>query len=406
MKGRIFSLSQAVKTPASKHSLADALAPSTYPIVLFETIWKQPADGWAVASRAYARAMGMAGVDVRLSDWLKTGPISEEVLAELPGLNFRPPAFPALSIWSSPLRCYDQMQMRLDELARQRAAYYCVFERLRIEDKLAQAFNKINGIWVQCEINRDVLVRHGVRNVTLIRYPLFDDDPMRALPSPRPVTNDEPMRFLYVGRFEPRKSPGNIIRAFLRAFRPGETARLTMKLSPFAFPLEQGTETSPESTLLYELDEPDVARNGWTARNWRRSICIVRDRLSRSEMVRLYAAHDAYVSASRGEGLDLPCWDAKVSGMRVVTAPSGGPEDFMGERDIVLPRTGEVSADPRYEWGEGATYANYSLDALTEALRRVAGESRQDGRNWDASRHRAPVIGKQLRDWIEERRIR
>lgn len=376
---------------------------STEPAVLFETLWKNPADGWAIASRAYARAMHAAGVDVRLSDWLTVGPPPEASLAELRGLNMRPPTSVALSIWSSPLHSYEQLGMRLKALAERRTAFYCVFERLRIESKLAQALREMNGIWVQCRMNRDVLLKHGVEDVTLIPYPLFDDDPMLELPSPRSVDAETPMRFLYVGRFEPRKSPENIIRAFLRGFKHRDNVRLTIKLSPFPFPHEDVNST-PESAILYELSRPDVAANGWTVENWSHAIRIVRGKLTRAEMVRLYLKHDVYVSASRGEGLDLPCWDAKVSGMRVVTAPSGGPEDFLGERDIVLPKTGEVAADPRYNWEDEATYADYDLNDLINAMLNAAHQPRANGRDWDTGSHRAAMVGERLREWIEERK--
>jgi glycosyltransferase involved in cell wall biosynthesis len=271
-----------------------------------------------------------------------------------------------------------------------------VFERRSIEPEMAGVLKKLSGVWVQCSMNRDVLRDAGVTdNVGLIKYPYFDENPLLKLESPKEVKT-----FLYVGRFEPRKSPENVLRAFMRAFRPGE-AKLILKLSPlvwtFSFEI-----MSPEAVIIYELVEPDVVKNGWTVSNWRDSIQLVRGKLSMEDMTRLYASADAYVSSSRGEGLDLPCFASKLAGRRVLTTASGGPEDFVGDGDIVVPATGRVDAHPRYDWGDGAWYIDYQLDDLIAGMQALRSRPVGNGRDWPMQEHRAERIGRELKVFFEQ----
>ena len=54
--------------------------------VVFETLWASPFDGWSIAARAYARAMLLAGWDVRLKSpvMVFSEKLSDEVRKYLP----------------------------------------------------------------------------------------------------------------------------------------------------------------------------------------------------------------------------------------------------------------------------------------------------------------------------------
>ena len=70
-------------------------------------------------------------------------------------------------------------------------------------------------------------------------------------------------------------------------------------------------------------------------------------------MIELHGKNDVYVSASRGEGLDLPAFAAKLSGRLLAMTDSGGPRDFVNDGDILVPPCGLVTADTDYPLGEG-----------------------------------------------------
>lgn len=347
--------------------------------------------------------MHLGGLDVVLRDWQRPQTsvdphsfVEPGVLDEVSPLLERREARIALHVFSCALLGADKMGV-LDAMARntEPQAFYCVLERRHVEPALAEKFNRLAGVWVQCRMNEQVLRGAGVDRVTLIPYPFFDDDAHLRLDKPR----REPRRFYYIGRFEPRKAPDNVIRAFLRAFSPGES-ELTIKTSPIPHVSEY---PSAWSTIDAELLEQDVIRNGWTSANVWDDVRVVEGRLSAEEMVGLHAEGDVYVTASRGEGLELGCWAAKLAGRRIIATASGGPEDFLDpEVDICIPATGLVPADPSYPWGEGATYIDYRLEDLVEAMQTARWQHACGTRTWPGwEGHRAPRVAGALKSWVE-----
>lgn len=331
---------------------------SSAPIVLFHTHWEKLYDGWAIASRANARAMEMAGIDVRLLSWQQEARERDpEVEAEAGRFDQSSPVWD-LHLFSSTLGSAANMRSFFNSLLSQpgKHAFQAMFERKYIEPELVGFLNTTAGVWTMCGTNYRVMAECGVKNITHIPLPYFDDDEHLQIQPPK-----EHKKFYWIGRFEPRKAPDNLIKAFMRTFKPGE-AELTLKLSPLPGSIPY---PSPEAVILDELTS---SSNGWDVFNWRRHIYIIREKLSGLDMVRLHANNDVYVSASRGEGLDLPSYCAKMAGRTLLLTDSGGPKDFMTGNDWLVPATGEVDADPGYKWGPGATYNDYSFDALCGAL--------------------------------------
>lgn len=366
------------------------------PTVLFETLWAEVSDGWAIAARAYARAMKMAGADVRLHSWaaIMEQP-HQEVLAEVEGMLHTIPRWD-FYVYSVPLASPEIMRHPFEVLVNmpRPRAFYTMFERSNVQAELVSAMNKLEGVWVPCSRNQDVLRDSGCPQATWIPYPYFDKDPHLKLPAPR----KDPRVFYWIGRWEPRKAPDNLIRAFLRAFRPGE-AELVLKLGPSAF---HHPFPGPEEVIAAELDTNRQAARQWP---WRaqveQAIKVVREKLSPSEMLEIHARGDVYVSASRGEGIDLPAFAAKLAGRRVVTTDSGGPRDFLDEKDVIVPAPAVVPAKD-YEdfWGEGSCYADYPIEELVTALQVARAEPVKKASKLPKA-FRAENVGKRLLEWVE-----
>jgi glycosyltransferase involved in cell wall biosynthesis len=369
--------------------------------VLFHTPWRRSDDGWSIAARAYARAMALGGLDVHLLDWAGPRELlpkpTDEVLDEVRGLT-DPVSEWDCRILSCVVEGGERMRRVLggQQLGRGPQGFHCVFERQQIDAELAELLNGLEGVWAQCSFNRDVLRACGVRRVALIPQPYFDDDPLLAVPPP-----SDSRRFYWIGRFEPRKAPDLLVRAFLRAFKPGE-ATLTLKLSPYPHdPGPRGRHyPSAEEVILHELYERDIERAGWTPRSACTAIRVVRQKLSRSQMLLLHANHDVYCSASRGEGLDLPAFAAKLAGRKLCVTDSGGPRDFVADGDEIVPTCGSVAADASYPWPEGSTYADFRLEDLVAALQRARGSEQRGARVPEA--HRSERVGQLFREWVGE----
>lgn len=368
------------------------------PSIIFSTPWKRLHDGWAIASRAYARAMHSAGVHINMNDTIIQDSIvlDNEVHAEMKDI-LDSPFSPAIDyhLWSGMLMGYDRMARVIQSMQNQQTpvGYYCVFERRTLEEELVSAL-KDTSIWVQSMTNLKVLKSYGFKDISYIPYPWFEDDPLRKI---EPTTSSR--NFYWIGRFEPRKAPDMLIRAFMRAFKPGE-ARLWMKISPYVGP---DYHQSAESVILDELTWRD---NSWNVHNWSDNIRLDYSRLTRNEMIQLHADNDIYVSPSRGEGLELGAWEAKQASRRIIATESGGPENYMSNEDILIPSSrGLLSAHSCYDelWGKNGTYIDYKIEDLIIALQ-TARASSQGVRYWnDSTYHRSDNVGLMLKNWLLER---
>lgn len=371
------------------------------PVVLFETLWADAADGWAIASRGYARAMDAVGVDVRLHSWMPLlNPIHQQSLEEIGHLLNKParrgPKKWDAYVFSTTLGGPEKLNPSLQSLLsyERPRSFYTTFERTNIEASSAELLKQLDSVWVPCTQNAKVLHEAGVENTIVIPHCFFDDNALLQL---SPIVS-VPKVFYWIGRWEPRKAPHNLVKAWLLAFGPEDGVELFLKLSPIPWLDEK--YPSFDQVLLRLMEDEQIAKK-WKLVDAARCITVLPSRLSLQQMTELHAHGDVYVSASRGEGWDLPAFEAKLAGRRVVTTDSGGPRDFLGPDDILVPATGTVLADPQYDWGEGALYNDYELQALVQALRQAYEEPKSGSREGVQHCHYLQV-GTQLKSWIED----
>jgi glycosyltransferase involved in cell wall biosynthesis len=363
--------------------------------LVFETLWANPADGWSIAARAYTRAMLLAGWDVRLKSPVQifTDSSPDEIKKYLP--LTRPTSSWDAYIFSCPLGGPDNMRHIFEALAltRRPRLFYTMFERVAVEAVMAGWLSGLEGVFVPCEKNGARLVAAGMNDVGVIPLPFFDDDPHLNLPPPR----EHPEVFAWHGRWEPRKAPDRLLRAFMRAFKYGD-AELILKIG--SAPWTRTVYPAPEFVIVNELAGDETRRNGWNVSNWHQAITIIDETLSEQEMLEMEARTDVYATASRGEGIDLPAFRARLAGRRVVTPASGGPEDFLDEDDVLIQATGTIGA-PEYAsiWGEGASLIDYPLGDLVWALREAKDRPLKKRALPEAHRPEAVVV--KFNEWIE-----
>lgn len=356
------------------------------PLVMFQGPWSRLEVGWDIALRAWARALALAGVDVRLSPM---PPKSEEVRAEAGHLAKRC-GKPDVLVASGSFATARILGRMIGGLSRRPhpAVFHTMFERRDFDPAIANSLRALAGVWVPCTSNRQALEALGLTNVRNFGVPHFDNDPHLALCPPR-----QGRRFYWIGSWSPHKQPDNLIRAFMLAFEPREAALLIKRQY-----IHRSMPT-PEAVAAEQF-----GKNGWTSENWQNDIVIESRTLSGKEMVEeIHGKSDIYVSASRGEGFDMPAYAAKLGGRRVVTTDSGGPLDFLGKDDIVIPKTGKKTVHPDYAvhgWEPTSTYADYDFDELVKAMRRA----RYEMGSWDWPREsfRAIFIGTKIKLWLKE----
>lgn len=283
-----------------------------------------------------------------------------------------------------------------------RIVFYAVWERmagLRPDDR--DALNKAGQVWVASTATRDFLVSEGVKEerIRVFGCPYLPNDPLLALRG-RERQKGRP-RFYHIGKWEPRKDQHRLLGAFLCALRPGE-ASLFLKTSdkaPFYADYPHSVQASTQSWL----EDERVKSNGWTADNVGRDVLIATKRLSEDGIRSMHRIADCYVSLSRGEGFDMPSFDAKLAGNLLMYTPSGGPQDFAHPNDVLVPSSGLVPAHPWYKWCDGAKYLDWEFDAAIEGFRSAA-KRIADGvdRTPDLSAFSATEMGKRMLDALNE----
>jgi len=358
------------------------------PYVRFDIPWSRLEVGWDIAARAWARALALAGADVRLP------PIptrSDEVAREAGHLGKPCNALDIdIRVWSGSFATAQKLGRAIRALpTKPKTIFHTMFERQDFDPAIASSLARLVGVWVPCSANREALEALGLKNVRHFGVPHFDDDELLRLEPPR-----EAKSFYWIGSWSPHKAPDNLIRAFMRAFCPGD-ATLTIKRQ-----YVHRSMPAPETVAAESF-----GTNGWTKENWSESIRIESRTLSGPDLIRLiHAPGDVYVSASRGEGFDMPAYAAKLAKRRVITTDSGGPRDFLGSEDILIPSTGKVPVHPDYTahgWEHSSTYADYDLEKLVEAMARVRSEPPVQVLDWPRDRFRAQHIGNEIVTWMK-----
>lgn len=387
--------------------------------VLFLGPWQKAGDGFSEHVRRQARALSLADVPVHLR--APAARVQEMTGAERKimaayqdiamtsvgtygaQVNMVVPHSDALAtlVGGGALRNYSVDQQAYINRHR---AIYTVWERQSgVAPADVAAFNSCAQAWVASNQAKSLLESAGVKSaIRVFPCPFFPDDPHLVLNErtrlPGPVT------FYHVGKWEPRKAQHQMLGSFLRAVRPGD-AVLVLKTSA-SFPVTGGEYPySPAVSLAHWLDNDAAVRaNGWSRETINRGVILIASFISEEKMADLHKTGDVYLTLSRGEGFDMPAFDAKLSGNLMVYTPSGGPQDFAGELDKRVEPSGTVPVDPFYEWPEDATYLDYELDlaaaAIQDAIKTVLDGRRTRG--CSLASFEAATVGAEMRASLEE----
>jgi glycosyltransferase involved in cell wall biosynthesis len=192
--------------------------------------------------------------------------------------------------------------------------------------------------------------------------------PVPVIPIPIPVAVPEPpeheldlgfpdgFQFLFAFDFlstPARKYPEGLIRAFCRAFAPGEGPQLVIK------------------TLHGALRPMWFDRLRWLARD-RADIHIVDRALSGAERDALMAGCDCYVSLHRAEGFGLTIAEAMALGKPVIATAYSGNLDFMTPMNGYLVEYALTRVGPDGEqYPPNGTWADPDLEHAAHLMRHV-----------------------------------
>lgn len=419
-----------VPTPGVAYALpvqpqvASAAAPRPTDVpaaVRWESTWEQPHDGTAIVTRRMARALDAAGIPVFLppsGGWMR-GQIDAGVRAEVETfLDRTPRTLPVQLVHLVPseqrLRSalYPSASFEFDqegaESRHRRMILFSVWEQLPEmswkQAPMAVYLRKFAAHIVPCEMNAELLRRAGVapEKIHVIAHP-FDPWEAEALQRPRPPRAPGGTRFYTVGKWEPRKDPMRLLRAFLRAswnacgLHGKEPApRLLVVTSDW---WQQGGYPRVSEAL-----EAACAQIG-VPLTWGKSTVTFQTEPVPS-MVPVHRENDVFVTSTCGEAWGMPAFDAVVAGNLVLGPRWGGLAEYLPERGE-LPYALE-DVHPSYALPLGRVkgkWARVDEYALEDRMKRMLlGLESTEGEPYSEenfSRQDPMVVGQKIRRVVE-----
>lgn len=383
--------------------------------------WAQPFDGTAIITRRYANALDKAGLPVFLPSaggWF-VNDLNDAVYLEVRTMLGRTPRSMPITVHhlvpteqGLVAALYPGSSFEFDqegaERNHERTVLLSVWEQIPSDrwDRapMAVLLRKFAAHIVPCEDNAALLRLAGVpsEKIHVIAHP-FDTAETAALQAPRPKRDPaEKIRFYSIGKWEPRKDPFKVLKAFLRAVKEAdgaqlETSTLTFYTSDWwqrdSYPRVH--EAIRRACLEVDFSETVAARY----------VTMVTE--PQPSMVPVHRAHDVFVTASHGEAWGMPAFDAVLAGNKLLAPRWGGFKAFLPPETEGLPFT-MAPVMPYYAHRFGtkkALWADVDERALTARMVAIMrGEETFEGVPYSEENFRQQnplAVGRQMRQALE-----
>ena len=253
-----------------------------------------------------------------------------------------------------------------------------MFETDRLPQGWLDPLLQRDEVWVPCTHNFEAFIESGIpaRKMRVVGGTL-DFDLFAAGVEPIPLGTEE-NRFIFLTNFDfsARKGWEILLRAWGRAFTADDPVCLVLKTGSFY--KEAGYVEHRIASFLREEFGTSGARLA--------PVHLMTDLLSAGDMPRLYAAADAYVLASRGEGWGRPYMEAQAMGLPTIASRWGGQLEFMDEDTgwLVDGTLVDVPDDAELfnSLYQGHRWFEPDIDDLSAKMREIAAD-------WNAARARA-----------------
>lgn len=325
-------------------------------------------SGYAAEARDMALALAGAGVRVKvdpLDDPPPPGPADGEYAALRQLMHTAIDPDEAIFLISEPVLWVNGRP------SAQTAVLRTMFETEQIRPEWADRCNQFDEVWVPSSQNAAAFIASGVLPEKVKVVPGgVNTDRFRPGAPPLPLARRRGFAFLSVFAWGWRKGWDRLIQAYCEEFSPDEPVTLYLKVDPLGAKPEVGSELCYFITQVLGRPLADVP-----------DIVLVDLPLSDGEMPRLYAAVDALVLPSRGEGYGRPFLEAMACGLPVIGTQWGGQSDFLTtDAAYPVPIAGMVPA-PDYDLAHyrGLRWAEPELGALRRLMRHVY-EHREEAR--------------------------
>lgn len=265
-----------------------------------------------------------------------------------------------------------------------------MFETDRLDPEHVKRLNAMREVWVPTQWGLDTFARAGVRPEKLRVVPeavdieRFDADAVAASPEfdleararrvlgpPLRGGGVRSTKFLSVFKWEARKAPEVLLSAYLDAFTAEDDVALFLRCDLYhETAAETATGTDLVAARIEAFAEARRRDNGATTKTSPRVYAL--PRVPETELPSAYAAADAFVLPSRGEGWGRPHVEAMSLGLPVIATNWSGPTAFMTrENAYPLAVENELVALPEDSHFKTHRWAQPSEDHLRSLLKHV-----------------------------------
>ncbi|MFS0681397.1 glycosyltransferase, partial [Brevibacillus sp. 179-C9.2 HS] len=193
-----------------------------------------------------------------------------------------------------------------------------MFETDRLPSEWVVRLNEMTEIWVPSRFNQETFIRSGVneKKIRIVPGTLDESVYSRDRVNPYPLDVARRFRFLSIFDWSIRKGWDVLLRAYMETFNSLDDVSLILKISRI---------NEPHANVHDEIHRMK-SKLGFSSFP---HIIVLDSRMTEEEMIRLYAACDAFVLPTRGEGWGRPFMEAMAMQMPVIGTNWSGQLEFM-----------------------------------------------------------------------------
>ncbi len=254
-----------------------------------------------------------------------------------------------------------------------------LFETDRIPERWLPTLMQMDEVWAPSYFNLETFSFSGLDRKKIKVIPgALNVESFRQDIEPLEIPGRKSFNFLSVFDWLPRKGWDVLLEAYIKEFKRDEDVALILKVYKLATGYEEKTVKEYRERLHRFVKD----RLGLDSSNIPEIIFLPMI-LSASDMPRLYAAADAFVMTSHGEGWGRPYFEAMAMGLPTIGTRWSGQLDYMNDNNSYLIDCDIVDVPPS-AWREvplwrGHKWAQPSV-AHTRKLMREVYENRQEAR--------------------------
>lgn len=361
----------------------------------FRYVAEDAPSGYGDAADRLVRALRASGVSLEYSAWSTMDPRDRTAHARPHSREWMSSA-PARRDAPTVAHLVPEHLPNLRRAVRGPLISHTVWETDRLPDHWPALLDAVDRVVVPTEWNREVFIASGVTTPVVVVPHVVCDPVLGDLGDSLGFAPDT-IVFYTIGRWDQRKVPSEVIRAYLEAFTAGDPVALVVKTSPYAqYPSGDrwgrdsaisGTTMLEVARIVREFPHPALVR-------------VEVDDWDTGRIAGLHARGDCYVSLSHGEGWGLGAFDAAAYGNPVVMTGWGGQLEFL-DRDVSF--LVDYDLEPIRHW-QPRSYSPHQHWAVprrehaVELLREVAGDI-------DAARRRAAPLRPRVLDTFAPSRV-